>query len=340
MNCFSSLTKVAAAAVLFSTAATAQQNLIDPELPSFEPSSTQFEGRLNAVGSDTMINLMTLWGERFKQDYPGVRIQVEGKGSSTAPPALIEGTSQFGPMSRSMKDAEKDAFIKKYGYEPTRIRTSLDALAVFVNKDNPITGMTLDQVDAVFSKARKLGYGEDLTTWGQLGLGGDWSKGRMSLYGRNSASGTYGYFKKVAMGKGDYKDTVKEQPGSAGVVASISGDRFGIGYSGIGYLTSSVRAVPISIDGEDYYDATLENVLNGDYALGRYLLIYINKNPKKALDPLHAEFIRFMFSKEGQEIVVKSGYLPVTAAIAEVECANLGIRFERAEVKPAAKPAN
>lgn len=313
--------------------AQAQQMKVDKELPSFKPTpGVQYEGRLSAVGSDTMINLMNLWGESFKKHHPGVRVQVEGKGSSTAPPALIEGTSQFGPMSRAMKDAEKDAFIKKFGYEPTPVRTSLDALAVFVNKNNPIEGLTMEQVDAIFSKARKLGYESDITTWGQAGLGGDWKTGRISLYGRNSASGTYGYFKQVAMGKGDYKDTVKEQPGSAGVVNSITGDRLGIGYSGIGYLTSGVRAVPLSVDGEEYFDANLTNVVSGDYPLGRFLYVYINKNPKKALDPVQAEFLRFVFSKEGQEIVMKAGYLPITAGVAEKECKNLGIPFQRAKV--------
>jgi phosphate transport system substrate-binding protein len=349
MNKFFQTALAVAAAPLLAGLASAQQMKVDKELPSFKPTAgATYEGRLNAVGSDTMINLMTLWGEAFKKHHPDVRIQVEGKGSSTAPPALIEGVSQFGPMSRAMKSAEKDAFIKKFGYEPTPVRTSLDALAVFVNKSNPITGLTMEQVDAIFSKARKLGYDEDITTWGQLGLTGEWSRGRVSLYGRNSASGTYGYFKSVALGKGDYKDTVKEQPGSAGVVNSITGDKLGIGYSGIGYLTSGVRAVPLSVDGEEYFDANMKNVVTGDYPLGRYLYVYVNKNPKKAIDPVQAEFLRFVFSKEGQEIVLKSGYLPLTAGVAEKECAKLGLPFTRVKVKkvPAgaieasAKPSN
>ena len=340
MNKFFHTALAVVATPLLAGLASAQQMKVDKELPSFKPTpGVQYEGRLSAVGSDTMINVMNLWGEAFKKHHPGVRIQVEGKGSSTAPPALIEGTSQFGPMSRAMKDAEKDAFIKKFGYAPTPVRTSLDALAVFVHKNNPITGLTMEEVDAIFSKARKLGYGEDLTSWGQLGLGGEWANGRISLYGRNSASGTYGYFKKVAMGKGDYKDTVKEQPGSAGVVNSITGDELGIGYSGIGYLTSGVRAVPLSVDGEEYFEANMNTVVSGDYPLGRFLYVYVNKNPKKALDPVQAEFLRFVFSKEGQEIVIKSGYLPITAGVAEKECKNLGIPFQRAKKAKELKPA-
>jgi phosphate transport system substrate-binding protein len=306
----------------------AQQMKVDKKLPEYERTGPAVSGSLNAVGSDTMINLMTLWGEKFRTYHPEVKLQVEGKGSSTAPPALIEGTAQLGPMSRDMKDKEVDAFIKKYGYEPTLVRTCLDALAVFVHKDNPVQGLTLAQVDALFGKSRKLGYQEDINRWGQLGLAGDWASATISLYGRNSASGTYGFFKSNALGKGDYKDTVKEQPGSASVVQSITGDPFAIGYSGIGYRTSGVRAVPLSEDGDEFFEADLENVVTGDYPLGRFLNVYINKAPNAELDPLRREFLRFVFSKEGQEIVIQAGYLPITAAVAAQELGALGIPFQ------------
>ncbi|RMH01513.1 MAG: phosphate ABC transporter substrate-binding protein [Planctomycetota bacterium] len=313
-----------AAAALAGPAA-AQQLKVDPKLPAYLPVQEEIRGSLNAVGSDTMINLMTLWGEKFRAWYPGVKVQVEGKGSSTAPPALIKGTAQLGPMSRQMKDKEIDAFVKAFGYEPTRIRTSLDALAVYVHKDNPIEGLTLEQVDAIFGKNRKLGAEESIDRWGQLGLGGKWAGAAISLYGRNSASGTYGFFKKHALGKGDYKDTVKEQPGSASVVQSVTNDPFAIGYSGIGYRTSGVRAVPLSEDGDEFFAANLENVMSGDYPLGRFLNLYINKAPNAELDPLRREFIRFIFSREGQQVVIQAGYLPVPASVAAEELKALGI---------------
>lgn len=271
-----------------------------------------------------MNNLMTLWGESFFKFYPSVRLQVEGKGSSTAPPALIAGTAQFGPMSRKMKAKEVDEFEKAFGYKPTAFRTSLDALAVYVNKDNPIKGLSLQQVDAVFSKTRSGGYENDIATWGELGLTGEWANKPVSLYGRNSASGTYGYFKKHALFKGDYKDTVKEQPGSASVVQGTAEDRYAIGYSGIGYITSGVRAVPLAKkDGQPVATAAMENVMNGKYPLARFLYIYINKEPGQQLDPLVREFLKFVFSKEGQEIVIKDGYLPLPAKIANEELAKL-----------------
>lgn len=277
-------------------------------------------GNLNSIGSDTMNNLMTYWAEGFNKVYPNVKIQIEGKGSTTAPPSLISGTAQIGPMSRAMKPTEIDAFEKKYGYKPTEIKTSLDALALYVNKDNPIKGLSFPRVDAIFSKTRKGGYKEDIKTWGQLGLTGDWASRPVSLYGRNSASGTYGFFKEHALYKGDYKSTVKEQPGSASVVQGITEDRYAIGYSGIGYRTSGVRSVPLSLkEGEPYKDAEMANVLDGSYPLARFLYVYINKKPGQPLDPLVREFIKFILSKEGQEVVVKDGFLPLPASVAEKE---------------------
>ena len=269
-------------------------------------------GNLNSIGSDTLNNLMTLWAEAFQKQYGGVKIQIEGKGSSTAPPALIAGTAQLGPMSRLMKPEEVDAFEKQYGYKPTPIRVAVDGLAVFVNKDNPLQQLTMPQVDAIFSKTRKGGGVEDITTWGQLGLTGAWAAKPISMYGRNSASGTYGYFKEHALYKGDYKDTVKEQPGSAAVVQSITADKFAIGYSGIGYKTSDVKSLKLAAkDGAEFVTDDADNVYSGKYPLSRFLYVYVNRAPGKPLDPLVREFLSFVLSREGQEIVVKDGYLPL-----------------------------
>lgn len=277
-------------------------------------------GNLNSIGSDTMNNLMTYWAEGFNRVYPNVRVQIEGKGSTTAPPALISGTAQIGPMSRAMKPTEIDAFDKKYGYKPMEIKTALDALAVYVNKDNPIKGLSLPQVDAIFSKTRKGGYKQDIRIFGQLGLTGEWAKRPISLYGRNSASGTYGFFKERALFKGDYRNEVKEQPGSASVVQGVTEDRYAIGYSGIGYKTSGVHAVPLSFkEGEPYQEAEMENVMSGSYPLARFLYVYIHKKPGQPLDPLIREFVKFILCREGQEVVIKDGYIPLPASVVEAE---------------------
>jgi phosphate transport system substrate-binding protein len=314
------LTVMATVALLLLTAAYGlAQVKVDPALPSYKAASG-VSGNISSIGSDTLNNLMTLWAETFNRFYPNAKIQIEGKGSSTAPPALISGTAQLGPMSRPMKGTEIDQFEKKYGYKPMPIRTSVDALAVFVNKDNPLKCLTLAQVDAIFSKSRRSGHREDVRTWSQLGLTGEWANRPLSLYGRNSASGTYGFFKEHALKNGDYKDEVKEQPGSASVVQGITVDRYAVGYSGIGYATAGVRAVPIAAkDGDKCYEAHAEEAYSGNYPLSRFLYVYVNKAPGKPLDPLTREFVKLILSREGQEVVVKDGYFPIPAPIAKEE---------------------
>lgn len=286
--------------------------------------SSGVSGNLSSVGSDTLANLMTLWAEEFKHQYPNVNIQIQAAGSSTAPPALTEGTSNLGPMSRKMKSKEIASFEKKYGYKPTPIRVAIDALAVYVHKDNPIKGMTIPQVDAIFSSTRKCGYDKDIKNWGDMDLTGSWKNRRIQIYGRNSVSGTYGYFKKKALCKGDYKNTVNEQPGSASVVQSVSTSLNGIGYSGIGYRTSGVRAVPLTKKaGKDFVEATNENAISGKYPLARFLYVYINKKPNKPLAPLEREFLKLVLSRAGQKVVIKDGYIPLPAKVADKELAKL-----------------
>src|SRR5437899_1846548 len=314
---------LAVAALTVTAGVASGQTKLDPDLAHYKTVSG-VSGNISSVGSDTLNNLMTHWAESFSRFYPNAKVPIECKGSSTAPPALIAGTAQLGPMSREMKGTEIDQFEKKFGYKPLAIRTSVDALAVFVNKDNPIKCLSMSQVDAIFSKSRRTGYKEDINTWGQLGLTGEWAQKPISLYGRNSASGTYGFFKEHVMKNGDYKDTVKEQPGSAAVVQGVTVDRFAAGYSGIGYATAGVRAVPLSEkDSGKCVEATGDNSYSGAYPMARFLFVYINKAPGKALDPLTREFVKVIVSREGQEGVIKDGYFPIPASIAKEELAKI-----------------
>ncbi|MGH9362073.1 MAG: PstS family phosphate ABC transporter substrate-binding protein [Thermoanaerobaculia bacterium] len=317
-------TGLAAAALFASALLAAQVAKVDAGIPAYQKTGG-ISGNLSSVGSDTLNNLMTLWAEGFRRQYPNVRIQIEGKGSSTAPPALIAGTAQLGPMSRTMKSTEVDEFEKKYGYEPTPVRVAVDALAVYVNKDNPLDKLTLQQVDAIFSKGRACGAKKPAAKWSDAGLtDGRFAARPISLYGRNSASGTYGYFKEHALCKGDYKDQVKEQPGSASVVQGVSEDLYGIGYSGIGYRTSGVKPVALAAKpGATFYAASAEDALSGKYPLSRYLYVYLNRAPGKPLDPLVREFIEFALSQEGQQTVVKDGYLPIPNRVVHEELAKL-----------------
>ena len=298
---------------------------VDADLKTYERVGG-VSGNLSSVGSDSLANMMTLWAEEFKRHYPNVNVQIQAAGSSTAPPALTEGTSSLAPMSRKMKDSELQAFEEKYGYKPVEIPVAIDALAVFAHKDNPIEGLTMAQLDAVFSSTRLCGHDNDITTWGQAGLDGQWENRDIQLYGRNSVSGTYGYFKEEALCKGDFKSGVNEQPGSASVVQSISQSLNAIGYSGIGYRTSSVRTVPLAAEeGAEFIDATPENAVSGDYPLSRFLYVYVNKAPNKELAPLEREFVKLMLSKEGQEVVFKDGYVPMPKRVVDKVYEELGM---------------
>jgi len=297
---------------------------VDKEIADYEKTSG-ISGNLSTVGSDTLANMMTFWAEEFKRLYPNVNIQIQAAGSSTAPPALTEGTSNFGPMSRKMKSKEIESFEKRFGYKPTAIPVAIDALAVFVHKDNPIKGLKISEVDAIFSATRKCGSDKDISRWGDTGLTGQWAAKDIQLYGRNSVSGTYGYFKKKALCKGDFKNNVNEQPGSASVVQSVSSSLNGIGYSGIGYKTSGVRAIALAKKGTNYVEANMENAVSGKYPLSRFLYVYVNKHPNKPLSPMETEFVKMVLSQQGQKIVEKDGYIPLPAKVVAKQLKVLGL---------------
>ncbi|MDC7829038.1 MULTISPECIES: PstS family phosphate ABC transporter substrate-binding protein [Pseudomonas] len=316
------LTAVALALALGGTTARAEG--VDPAIPDYQKVSG-ISGNLSSVGSDTLANLVTLWAESYKRQYPNLNIQIQAAGSSTAPPALTEGTAGIGPMSRKMKDAELQAFEQRFGYPPTAVPVAIDALAIFVNKDNPLRQLTLEQVDAIFSSTRLCGGPHEIKTWGDLGLTGDWAKRPIQRFGRNSVSGTYGYFKEAALCRGDFRANVNEQPGSASVVQAISQSLGGIGYSGIGYQTASVHSLALARQGTtDYVEDNQENTLSGRYPLARYLYVYVNKAPNRPLNPLEGEFLRLILSRNGQEAVLKDGYIPLPAPVVQQALKTLG----------------
>jgi phosphate transport system substrate-binding protein len=319
---------VFATSVLSAQDASKSKSTVDSALPDYAVSSG-VSGNLNSVGSDTLNNLMTFWAEGFKGKYPNVNIQIEGKGSSTAPTALTSGAAQLGPMSREMKSSEVASFSGKFGYKPSKIAVAIDALAVFVHKDNSLTGLSLAQVDAIFSSTRKRGA-QAAETWAGVGAKGDLAGKTISIFGRNSASGTYGFFKEKVLQNGDYKGSVKEQAGSSAVVQGVASDISAVGYSGIGYRTSGVKALALAIkDSGPFVEPSYENCLNGTYPLARYLYVYVNKAPNKDMDKLTSEFITFVLSKQGQEITVKDGYYPLPADVANDS--RLALKFYNAE---------
>lgn len=293
---------------------------VDSALPTYK-AVEGVSGSVKSIGSDTMNNVMTHWQEEFKKLYPSVQTAMEGKGSATAPPAITEGQSQFGPMSREMKGSEIDAFEKKFGYKPTGLRTGIDALAIYVNKDCPLEEISFEQARQVFSVD-----GKEMT-WGDLGLtSAEWASKPIALYGRNSASGTYGFFKEHVLSKKDYKAGVKEQPGSSGVVQAVGSDKFAMGYAGIGYKTAEVKALKVKKGKKDAAVAPSAAACYDDsYPIARSLLVYINYKPGSKLDPLRAEFIKMIFSKQGQEGILKDGYIPILAETAREELKSVGL---------------
>ncbi|WP_245883931.1 PstS family phosphate ABC transporter substrate-binding protein [Vibrio albus] len=276
-------------------------------------------GNLTSVGSDTFASLVSLWGEAFKTYYPNVNVQVHASGSSTAAPALIEGTAQFGPMSREMRLKEVEAFEREHGYQPTALKVAVDAIGIFVHEDNPVKGLNFTQIDSIFSATMRCGGDKPIQTWAELGVRHKWAKRRIQLFGRNSVSGTYGYFKQTALCGGDFQKYVNEQPGSASVVQSVASSINTIGYSGIGYRMAGVKLVPVAETGNRYVWPDKQSIADGRYPLSRYLYIYINKHPSKLLSPIEAEFIRFIYSKQGQEIVEKDGYIGISPDVAKQE---------------------
>jgi phosphate transport system substrate-binding protein len=298
---------------------------VDSDLQDYVRTSG-VSGNLSSIGSDTLNNLMTLWAEEFAKFYPNVNVQIQGAGSSTAPPALTEGTAMLAPMSRPMRQSEIQEFEARHGYQPTELPVAVDMLAVYVNRDNPITSLSLPQVDAIFSATRRCGATADIQRWGDLGLTGAWENRDFTLYSRNAVSGTYGFFKDNALCGGDFKSSINEQPGSSSVVQGVTESVNGIGYSGIGYRTSGVRAVPLSATADGLaFEATAENAATGDYPLARYLLVYINKHPNRELDPVTREFVKMLYSKQGQEVVDRDGYVPLPAVLARRVLEQLGI---------------
>lgn len=297
-----------------------------PQLVDYQKVSG-ISGTISSAGSDTLATLMTLWSQEFQKIYPNINMQVQAAGSSTAPTALAEGTAQFGPMSRPMKAKEIESFERQYGYPPIELKVAIDAIGIFVHKDNPIKGLNFQQLDAIFSSTMQCGSHQPLQRWQQLGIKSDWARLGFQLFGRNSVSGTYGYFKQHALCGGDFKAEVNEQPGSASVVQSVASSINSIGYSGVGYQVSQARLLPLAFEGDEYIAPTRENILTGQYPLSRYLYVYVNKNPLKPLDKNEAELLKFIFSKQGQSGVEKDGYVALSPQLAEFELQKVGLKL-------------
>lgn len=285
---------------------------LDPKIPLYALVEG-VSGSLAMAGSETMRPLTERWAGELRRLYPGVTIKVEGLGSETGPVKLLERKAEIAAMSRRLTTQEIADFIKEFGYEPTEVPVAVDALAVFVHRENPIAGITLQELDAIFCLERRRGIKYPIDSWGLLGLHEDWFDAPIRSYGRNGLSGTAAFFKEHVCNGAELKPGMIESPGSASVVMDVSKDRLGIGFSGIGYRTSGVRPVPLAIaKGGRYVEPTFQAAIDGTYPLRRNLYLYVNKPPKAAPSSPVVEFVKFALSRQGQELVIKMGYFPLT----------------------------
>nr|WP_214001159.1 phosphate ABC transporter substrate-binding protein [Arsukibacterium sp.] len=289
------------------------------------------DSTLSSVGSDTLQQVMQLWAEEYRRRHPAVNFQIQSIGSSTAPVALIEGTAQLGPMSRTMRQTELQQFAERFGYPPTAVPVAIDLLAIYVHPENPLSQLSLSQLDAMFSINRRCGAPDDITTWGQLGLSGQWQQRFVSLYSRNSVSGTYGYFKQHVLCNGDIKARTNQLAGSSAMLRAISQSVAGIGYSGIGYATKEVKVLPLVTADGRVIAPTAANALAGDYPLARQLYVYVNRVPGQPLTANEQAFFDLVLSATGQQLVGQDGFLPLPAE---------EIRFWRQELGLPARPAS
>ena len=302
---------------------------IDASLAHYNPQA-QVSGNIRVRGSDTMYPLLSRLSLEFQRRQPKVTLDVKGGGSSKAieeflrPPLSKTGNivlreeraNQFWLLatSRELFDDEIKQFIAENGYEPMAIPVAVDAVAIYVHKDNPLPGLTLDQIDAIFSTTRKRGAKASLTRWGQLGLSDGWDQAAIQLYGRDRRSGTRAFFQEHVLAGGDFMPTLHEEPGAASVILNLGRDQLGIGYSGLGLQSSTVRVVPLAEnEGMPFVPPSSATIADQTYPLRRVLYLYVNKHPKGSLPPAAQEFLTFLMSHEGQEAVIKAGFFPLPA---------------------------
>jgi phosphate transport system substrate-binding protein len=303
-----------------STSKTAQFQL-DAALPEYRRAQNA-DGKLTSIGSSALTQMLNRWSDDFKRIHPALEFEVIGGGSGTAPPALVEGKADLAPMSRPMNDGERAAFRTKFGYEPTQITVGVDALAVLVNKNNPIKQISLRDLDALYSLSRKRGGGE-IATWGQLGLKDAWAPQPIRVFGPNSAQGMYALFRADVLQGGEYRYDMRSEPVASAISQGVAADDFAIGFAS--HVFASARARPVAVSETPDGNAVLPTQAtsaSGEYPLARKLYIYINRKPGVALTPTLAEFIRYVCSKQGQGVAIELGHFPLSAKLAGSECLN------------------
>lgn len=294
------------------------------ELPEYQPGSLG-KTSLSSVGSDSMADLVDLWAAEFNKFHPQTKVQVVSRGSATAPAALIEGTADVGPMARPMKSVELEKFKRSYGFEPTQIRTAMAGVAIYVSKSNPIKSISFEQLDALYSKSMNRGAKAEIASWQDLGVNLGVSKNDVMLLGAGLSSFARSFFRQQVLMLGDFSSDVTMTADTASMLETISLNDNAIGFGAVlDEIPEGVRLLPVSRSGDGKAVLPTKTALrNGDYPLGRFLNVYIVREPGKEIDPETKEFLRFVLSKNGQAIVAEEGLLPLPVSIAKQELAKL-----------------
>ncbi len=291
----------------------AQSIKVDGNLPSYKP-TTGVSGQVNVVGSDTLSPIVNLWFSGFQKLHPNVTVKSTAEGSTAGVLALLEGESLVASMSREMSKSEMVAFQGKFGYPPTRLVIGLDALVVFVHSTNPIPSLSLEQLDAIYSTTRKQGGKDPITSWGALGLSGDWANRRITLCGRDENSGARGFFRDKVLLKGDFRPGVANLDEASSIIEAVSLSPSAIGYASLADVSSLVRAVPIVTASGTKALPSADTILKSDYPLTYFLYLYVNKAPGKPLPPAVFSFLTYALSKEGQSSVAVT-QIPIPADV-------------------------
>jgi phosphate transport system substrate-binding protein len=289
--------------------------ILSDALPPYE-SVVGLTGKITSIGESTTTNLVARVAAEFRRMYPDVTLQVIASPISIGPLALLEGRADLVPMSRPLTPEEIQNFTRKYGYPPLEIKVAADALAIYVDKGNPVPGLTLGQLDGIFSQTQRRG-GSSIETWGQTGLTGEWTDRRITLYGYGPEDGAHQIFQQQVLDGGVFRLSLRVEGGGSSIVQGVAADPGAIGFASIFFTCKRVRVVQIAgVDGR-FYAPTEENVRSRRYPLSRFLYVCVNKPPRKPLGGPAVKFLRFLLSREGQQIVAAGGNIPLDAVTVE-----------------------
>ncbi|MDP9049188.1 MAG: substrate-binding domain-containing protein [Acidobacteriota bacterium] len=307
---------------------------VDPAIPAYRPVKG-LSGTLKGVESNTVTVLQQKWIDGFTKIYPNVKISVDIGGSGQGGPRLTNGSADFAFIAREMMGREETPFIDKFGYRPLAISVSGGSLAVkaftdcvvfIVNKDNPLNEITYPQLDAIYSATHNRGIKESITTWGQLGLTGEWVDKPIHAWGVEIPNGYDNFVNMHVLANGQWREGIQSQKTVIPLSDKVAADKYAISYTGLAWDTNpGTKVLRLSVHpGDPAIEPTFENVTSQKYPLARTIYIFVNREPDKSLTPVLREFIRYTLSREGQQAIVDDRiFTPLPAAMDATEAKKL-----------------